>query len=59
MFYAASKHGMIGAVKSVADTYRKTLNLYTVSPGLVDTPLTWDQVRGVAEFWKEAYNLTL
>lgn len=47
--YATSKHGIVGMVRSAAASYTKSvLRVNAVLPGLVDTPLTWNQVRPFA-----------
>lgn len=44
--YAASKHGIVGVATSVAASFAGALRVNVVLPGLVDTPFTWNQVRG-------------
>ena len=48
--YAASKHGMLGLMRSLAAEYAKTsLTVNAVCPGYVDTPMTDQSVARVAE----------
>ena len=47
--YAASKHGMLGLMRSLAAEYAKTsLTVNAVCPGYVDTPMTDQSVARVA-----------
>jgi len=49
--YSASKHGIVGMTTSTAGTYGvRALRINTVLPGLVDTPLTWNQARPFVYF---------
>lgn len=46
--YSASKHGIIGLTQSAALEYAKTqprVRINAIAPGLVNTPLTWNQVK--------------
>jgi NAD(P)-dependent dehydrogenase (short-subunit alcohol dehydrogenase family) len=46
LMYGASKAGIVSATRSVAQAYPPpTLRANVVAPGLIDTPLTWNQVR--------------
>jgi len=45
--YSASKHAIIGMVTSVAANMEGKVRVNAVLPGLVDTPFTWNQLRGV------------
>jgi 3-hydroxybutyrate dehydrogenase len=48
--YAASKHGLLGLMRSLAAEYAKTsLTVNAVCPGYVDTPMTDQSVERVAE----------
>lgn len=48
--YAASKHGMIGLMRSLAAEYAKTaLTVNAVCPGFVDTPMTDQSVARIAD----------
>jgi NAD(P)-dependent dehydrogenase (short-subunit alcohol dehydrogenase family) len=48
--YAASKHGMLGLMRSLAAEYAKTnLTVNAVCPGYVDTPMTDQSVARVSE----------
>jgi 3-hydroxybutyrate dehydrogenase len=48
--YAASKHGVLGLMRSLAAEYAKTsLTVNAVCPGYVDTPMTDQSVARVAE----------
>jgi 3-hydroxybutyrate dehydrogenase len=48
--YAASKHGLIGLMRSLAAEYAKTtLTVNAVCPGYVDTPMTDQSVARVSE----------
>jgi NAD(P)-dependent dehydrogenase (short-subunit alcohol dehydrogenase family) len=48
--YAASKHGLLGLMRSLAAEYAKTgLTVNAVCPGYVDTPMTDQSVARVAE----------
>jgi NAD(P)-dependent dehydrogenase (short-subunit alcohol dehydrogenase family) len=48
--YAASKHGLLGLMRSLASEYSKTnLTVNAVCPGYVDTPMTDQSVARVAE----------
>mmetsp|Transcript_15681 Transcript_15681/g.27344 ORF Transcript_15681/g.27344 Transcript_15681/m.27344 type:complete len:363 (-) Transcript_15681:28-1116(-) len=43
--YAGAKHGIEGFSRSFANTQQHILRLQVIAPGLVDTPLTWNQLR--------------
>jgi 3-hydroxybutyrate dehydrogenase len=48
--YAASKHGLLGLMRSLAAEYARTnLTVNAVCPGYVDTPMTDQSVARVAE----------
>ena len=48
--YAASKHGLLGLMRSLASEYAKTnLTVNAVCPGYVDTPMTDQSVARVSE----------
>src|SRR4029079_1060596 len=48
--YAASKHGLLGLMRSLASEYAKTsLTVNAVCPGFVDTPMTHQSVARVSE----------
>src|SRR5213075_2752973 len=48
--YAASKHGLLGLMRSLAAEYAKTnLTVNAVCPGYVDTPMTEQSVARVAQ----------
>ena len=48
--YAASKHGLLGLMRSLAAEYAKTtLTVNAVCPGYVDTPMTDESVARVSE----------
>jgi 3-hydroxybutyrate dehydrogenase len=48
--YAASKHGLLGLMRSLATEYAKTnLTVNAVCPGYVDTPMTDQSVARVSE----------
>jgi 3-hydroxybutyrate dehydrogenase len=48
--YAASKHGLLGLMRSLAAEYAKTnLTVNAVCPGYVDTPMTDETVARVSE----------
>jgi NAD(P)-dependent dehydrogenase (short-subunit alcohol dehydrogenase family) len=48
--YTASKHGVIGLVRTAAAEVAKTgVTVNAVCPGYVDTPMTDDTVRKIAE----------
>ena len=48
--YAASKHGLLGLMRSLAVEYAKTnLTVNAVCPGYVDTPMTDQSVRRVTD----------
>ena len=48
--YAASKHGLLGLMRSLAAEYAKTnLTVNAVCPGYVDTPMTDQSVARVAQ----------
>ena len=48
--YAASKHGLLGLMRSLAGEYAKTrLTVNAVCPGYVDTPMTDQSVARVSE----------
>jgi NAD(P)-dependent dehydrogenase (short-subunit alcohol dehydrogenase family) len=48
--YAASKHGLVGLMRSLAAEYAKTnLTVNAVCPGYVDTPMTDQSVARVSE----------
>src|SRR5579884_2564639 len=48
--YAASKHGLLGLMRSIAAEYAKTnLTVNAVCPGYVDTPMTDQSVARVSE----------
>ena len=44
--YAVSKAALIHLTKSVAAFYGEHLRINALAPGLVDTPFSWNQVRG-------------
>ena len=47
--YAASKHGLLGLMRSLAAEYAKTnLTVNAVCPGYVDTPMTDQSVARVS-----------
>ena len=49
-YYAASKHGLLGLMRSLAAEYAKTnLTVNAVCPGYVDTPMTDQSVARVSE----------
>ena len=49
--YAASKHGLLGLMRSLAAEYAKTkLTVNAVCPGYVDTPMTDQSVARVSQF---------
>ena len=49
--YAASKHGLLGLMRSLAAEYAKTnLTVNAVCPGYVDTPMTDQSVARVSDF---------
>ena len=45
LMYGASKAGIISATQSIAAGYGDSLRANVVAPGLISTPLTWNQVR--------------
>ena len=45
LMYGASKAGIISATNTIAAAYGKSLRANVVAPGLISTPLTWNQVR--------------
>ena len=45
LMYGVSKAGIISATQTVASAYAGSLRANVVAPGLISTPLTWDQVR--------------
>eukprot|EP00941_MAST-03F_sp_MAST-3F-sp1_P000131 g131.t1 len=45
LMYGASKAGIISATQSVSRSYSGSLRANVVAPGLISTPLTWNQVR--------------
>jgi len=45
--YSASKAGILMLTASIAKQYEGKMRTHTILPGLVDTPLTWNQVRGM------------
>ena len=46
--YAASKHGLLGLMRSLAAEYAKTnLTVNAVCPGYVDTPMTDQSVQNI------------
>ncbi|HEX6515150.1 MAG TPA: SDR family NAD(P)-dependent oxidoreductase [Nocardioidaceae bacterium] len=48
--YTASKHGVLGLVRAAAAEYARTgVTVNAVCPGYVDTPMTDDTVRQIAE----------
>src|SRR5213075_3337423 len=48
--YAASKHGLLGLMRSLAAEYAKTnLTVNAVCPGYVDTPMTDQSVARVSQ----------
>lgn len=48
--YAASKHGLLGLMRSLAAEYAKTeLTVNAVCPGYVDTPMTDESIARVSE----------
>lgn len=48
--YAASKHGVLGLVRSVAqETARRNITCNAICPGFVDTPMAEAAVQGVME----------
>src|SRR5258708_18724694 len=48
--YAASKHGLLGLIRSLAAEYAKTnLTVNAVCPGYVDTPMTDQSIARVSE----------
>jgi NAD(P)-dependent dehydrogenase (short-subunit alcohol dehydrogenase family) len=49
--YAASKHGLLGLMRSLAAEYAKTnLTVNAICPGYVDTPMTDQSVARVSQF---------
>ncbi|GBG26530.1 Dehydrogenase/reductase SDR family member 4 [Hondaea fermentalgiana] len=44
--YGISKSGIVSLTRSLAAFYEGQLSVNVVAPGLVDTPLTWNQARG-------------
>mmetsp|Transcript_7205 Transcript_7205/g.13297 ORF Transcript_7205/g.13297 Transcript_7205/m.13297 type:complete len:226 (-) Transcript_7205:182-859(-) len=44
VLYGASKSGIVALSRSIEIAY--PVRSYVIAPGLVDTPLTWNQVRG-------------
>ena len=47
LMYGVSKAGIIAATQTVAASQPGLLRANVVAPGLVDTPLTWNQARGL------------
>ena len=48
--YAASKHGLLGLMRSLAAEFAKTnLTVNAVCPGYVDTPMTDQSIARVSE----------
>ena len=48
--YAASKHGLLGLMRSLAAEYAKTnMTVNAVCPGYVDTPMTDQSIARVSE----------
>ncbi|WP_265571558.1 SDR family NAD(P)-dependent oxidoreductase [Sphingomicrobium nitratireducens] len=48
--YAASKHGLVGLMRSLAKEYaRKSLTVNAICPGFVDTPMTDQSVARIQE----------
>ena len=48
--YAAAKHGVVGLMRALASEYaRSGVTFNCVCPGFVDTPMTQDTVRRLAE----------
>ena len=45
LMYGVSKAGIIQATRTIAASYPQALRANVVAPGLVDTPLTWNQAR--------------
>ena len=45
LMYGVSKAGIVQATRTVAAAFPQALRANVVAPGLVDTPLTWNQVR--------------
>uniref|UniRef100_A0A7S2WNV8 Uncharacterized protein n=1 Tax=Mucochytrium quahogii TaxID=96639 RepID=A0A7S2WNV8_9STRA len=45
--YSASKGGIMMLTASIAKKYQGKMRTHAILPGLVDTPLTWNQVRGM------------
>jgi 3-hydroxybutyrate dehydrogenase len=55
--YAASKHGLLGLMRSLAAEYAKTnLTVNAVCPGYVDTPMTDQSVARVSEITGRSSN---
>lgn len=55
--YAASKHGMLGLMRSLAAEYAKTrLTVNAVCPGYVDTPMTDHSVERVSQITGRSEN---
>ncbi len=55
--YAASKHGLLGLMRSLASEYAKTnLTVNAVCPGYVDTPMTDQLVARVSEITGRSEN---
>jgi NAD(P)-dependent dehydrogenase (short-subunit alcohol dehydrogenase family) len=53
--YAASKHGLLGLMRSLAAEYARTnLTVNAVCPGYVDTPMTDQSVARVAEITRRS-----
>ena len=44
--YAVSKAALIHLTKSLSAAYGDRLRVHALAPGLVDTPFSWNQVRG-------------
>jgi len=44
--YGASKAGIVILTNSIASLYSKKIRAHCIAPGLVDTPMTWNQVQG-------------
>lgn len=48
--YAASKHGLLGLMRSLAAEFAKTnLTVNAICPGYVETPMTYESIARVAE----------
>jgi NAD(P)-dependent dehydrogenase (short-subunit alcohol dehydrogenase family) len=54
--YSASKHAVIGITQSVAlEVAAQGIRVNAVAPGLIETPLTWNQARGLLDPPMQSY----